>query len=115
MVCANSDGTEKYPLLVLGKFKNPRCFNGIKQLPVNYDANSKAWMTSEIFTAWIKKFDCSMHQQDRRVLLFVDNCRAHPHVTQLKATKLVFLPPNTTAKLQPCDQGIITESWNCFH
>ena len=38
----------------------------------------------------------------------LDNCPAHPNVQPaLKAIKLVFLPPNTTSTLQPCDQGII--------
>ena len=38
--------------------------------------------------------------------MFVDNCAAHPDV-QLSNVKLVFLPPNTTSRLQPCDAGII--------
>ena len=40
--------------------------------------------------------------------MVIDNCPAHPNVqAQLQAIKLVFLPPNTTSMLQPCDQGII--------
>ena len=40
--------------------------------------------------------------------MVVDNCPAHPNTqSSLKAIKLVFLPPNTTSKSQPCDQGII--------
>jgi hypothetical protein len=39
--------------------------------------------------------------------LFVDNCPAHPKVEGLSSIRLVFFPPNTTSKLQPCDQGII--------
>ena len=40
--------------------------------------------------------------------LVIDNCPAHPNTqASLNVIKLVFLPPNTTAKLQPCDQGII--------
>ena len=107
LVCANSDGSEKLPLLIIGKFKKPRCFKGIKHLPTEYEANQKAWMTGEIFASWVRKFDQKMHRQQRKVLLLVDNCPAHPRVTNLKATNLVFLPPNTTAKLQPCDLGII--------
>jgi hypothetical protein len=44
-----------------------------------------------------------------KVILFVDNCPAHPHsvATKLEAIKLVFFPPNLTSILQPCDLGII--------
>ena len=40
------------------------------------------------------------------MLLFVDNVTSHP-ATELRNVKLVFLPANTTSKLQPMDQGII--------
>lgn len=41
-------------------------------------------------------------------MLVVDNCSAHEKIQpQLKATELLFLPPNATTKLQPLDQGII--------
>ena len=39
--------------------------------------------------------------------MVVDNCPAHPKIGDLKAVELIFLPPNTTSILQPCDQGII--------
>ena len=46
---------------------------------------------------------CSkMKAQKRNILMFVDNCGAHPDV-KLSNIKLVFLPPNTTSRLQPCD------------
>ena len=37
----------------------------------------------------------------------MDNCPAHPRVKDLKAINLVFLPPSTTSKTQPMDQGVI--------
>jgi len=49
-------GDEKRKLLAIGKSKNPRCFKGIKNLPVDYTANSNAWMTKEIFTEWLTKW-----------------------------------------------------------
>ena len=36
-----------------------------------------------------------------------DNCTAHLQPRGLTHIELIFLPPNTTAKSQPCDQGII--------
>lgn len=40
----------------------------------------------------------------RNVLFIADNCLSRAN---LRAIKLMFLPPNTTAISQPMDQGII--------
>ncbi|GFO23706.1 tigger transposable element-derived protein [Plakobranchus ocellatus] len=107
LCCANMNGSEKWPLFVICKFKQPRCFKGIRKLPVTYETNKSAWMTSTLFTSWLQDFDRTKAVRERKVVLIVDNCSAHPPVKNLKATELVFLPPNVTAKLQPCDMGII--------
>ena len=102
------DGSEKLPLLVIGKFGQPRCFKGIRTLPVTYRHNKKAWMTSTLFEEWVRKLDRRLLLEGRSVALVLDNCSAHPHViSDLRAITLFFLPPNTTSRLQPCDQGII--------
>ena len=63
-------------------------------------------MTTSIFTTWLNQLNNTMRFEQHRILMFVDNCAAHPDV-QLSHVKLVFLPPNTTSKLQPCDAGVI--------
>ena len=45
ITCSNMDGRDKLPILVIGKAVNPRCFKNVKSLPVQYNANMKAWMT----------------------------------------------------------------------
>lgn len=107
LVCANMTGTEKLSLVTIGKFKKPRCFRGISCLPTEYEASPKAWMTSRIFETWLRKWDARLTHVKRKIALFVDNCTAHPHIENLKSIDLVFLPPNTTSEVQPCDQGII--------
>ena len=89
-------------VLVIGKSKLQRCFAGVKNLPLTYISNSKAWMTSDIFEEYLQKWNRKLFHQNCHILLIVDNCRAHPHLSLT-----TFLPPNTTTKLQPCDQGII--------
>ena len=42
---ANMTGTQKLPLLVIAKHKKPRCFKNMQSLSVQYQSNSKAWMT----------------------------------------------------------------------
>ena len=111
VLLACSAAGEKLKPLVIGKSENPRCFRGHKpsSLPVTYKWNKKAWMTSEIFREWINILNNKMRIQKRKILLLIDNCAAHPPV-QASNVKLVFLPPNTTSRLQPCDAGII----RCF-
>ena len=46
-------------------------------------------------------------KENRKVIIIVDNCPAHPIIEGLKAVELVFLSPNTTSKTQPMDQGVI--------
>ena len=48
-----------------------------------------------------------MTRQKRKILLFVDNCPANPHIQNLKSVTLLFLPSNTTSMIQPMDQDII--------
>lgn len=42
---ANMDGSEKLPLLAIGKSANPRSFKNVRRLPIEYSNNKKAWMT----------------------------------------------------------------------
>ena len=86
--------------------KNPRCLKGVKSLHVDYEANGRAWMTSDLFETWARKVDKQMRLAQRHILLFIDNCPAHPELNGQTNIKLMFLPPNTTSHLQPCDQGI---------
>ncbi|XP_052564774.1 tigger transposable element-derived protein 4-like [Culex pipiens pallens] len=110
VLCAtNMDGSDKLPLLVIGKSKKPRCFKNVKSLPVIYESNSKAWMTSLIFEKWLNDLDRKFGEENRKVLMFVDNCTAHPKRLQDKLINinLQFFPPNATSVLQPLDLGII--------
>jgi hypothetical protein len=107
LVCANMTGCEKIPLLVIGKFKKPRCFRGVSCLPTKYEASPKAWMTSLLFEKWLREWDAKNTKEKRKIALFVDNCTAHPQIENLQSIELIFLPPNTTSELQPCNQGII--------
>lgn len=99
---------EKLKPLIIGKSKQPMCFKNIKpdKLGVDYEANPHSWMTGEIFREWLQTLNNKMALQQRKILLLLDNCAAHPH-TCLSNVTLLYLPPNTTAKLQPMDAGII--------
>ena len=101
LVAANMSGHE-LPLMVIGKSLKLRCLKNVKNLPVQYTANKRAWMTSTIFETWRRKLDRIFFLLSISIAVIV-----HPNIDGLRSIKLVFLAPNTTSHLQSCDQGII--------
>ena len=93
LVAANMSGIEKLPLLIIGKNSKPRCFKGMKSLPLEYTSNKKAWMTSALLESWLRKLDWKFLLQGRTIAMVVDNCPAHPSIDNLRAIKLIFLTP----------------------
>ncbi|KAJ8888646.1 hypothetical protein PR048_008138 [Dryococelus australis] len=103
------DGSEKLPPLVIGKAAKPRWhFTNIKSLPLRYESNQNAWMTCKIFLQYLHFLDAKMGVWNKKIILSLDHCSAHPTETSvLRNIRNEFLPPNTTAYLQPMDKSII--------
>ena len=106
MAAASAAG-EKLPIFVIGKSAKPRYFKNVKSLPCRYRSQVKSWLNSFFFDVWVKELDKMFEKENRKVILIVNNCPAHPNTEGFKAVELVFLPPNTTSKTQPMDQGVI--------
>ena len=88
--------------------RSPRCFKNLKQLPCRYRGQKKSWMDSDLFEEWVRQLNRKFEQQNRKVVLIIDNCPVHPAIGELKAIQLCFFaPPKTTAFTQPMDQGVI--------
>ena len=92
LAAANANG-EKLPMFIIGKSKSPRCFKNLKQLPCRYRGQQKSWLDSDLFEEWVRELDRKFEQQNRKVVLIIDNCPAHPAIGGLKAIQLCFLPP----------------------
>ncbi|XP_065684566.1 tigger transposable element-derived protein 4-like [Hydra vulgaris] len=104
---------KKLPMFII-KAEKPRCFKGVKSLPCQYMSQNNSWMGSKIFTDYVRRLDAKFNAEGRKLALIIDNCQAHTNVENLKAIELVFLPPNTTSKTQPMDQGVI-RALKTFH
>ena len=106
----NAAGDKEAPV-VIWKSENPRCFRGMikSTLPIKYFSQKKAWMTGEILDNVLSSFNYKIRTEGRSVLLFLDNAGCHPEDLRNKYSniKIVFLPANTTSRLQPLDLGII--------
>lgn len=106
LLCVNMDGSHRLKPFVIGRSKKPVCFRN-QHIPVHYRSNKKAWMTRVLFEEWLLEMDSVIESQGRKVVLLLDNCSAHNVSPKLTSIELMFLPPNTTAGLQPLDAGVI--------
>jgi hypothetical protein len=61
-------GTDKKGLFVIGKSQTPRCLKNVKKFPVEYAANKKAWMTSDIFQQYVSG-TTNYGEKNRKILL----------------------------------------------
>lgn len=64
-------------------------------------------MTSNIWNQILLSLDKQMKKENKKIVLFVDNAACHKVTCQLENIHIEFLPPNTTALIQPLDQGVI--------
>ena len=103
-------GKKETPV-VIWKSKKPRCFGKMHKsaLPVKYFDQKKALMTGEILATVLMELNKQLFASNRSILLIMDNAGCHPDNLKVKFTniRVIFLPPNTTSKLQPLDLGII--------
>ena len=98
---ANYDGSDKMAIMI-GKSAKPRAFRKLKSLPIDYYSQINAWMNSDIFLKILRKLNSKCRQQKRKILLLVDQCRAHTSDLDFSNILLKYLPVNSTSVLQVC-------------
>ncbi|KAG0442105.1 Tigger transposable element-derived protein 6 [Dictyocoela muelleri] len=81
LFCANFSGEKLKPLLI-GKSKRPNGFNNIyiKALGIKYTSSKKSWMTSYIFYTWLWELNIKMINENRNILLLLDNATVHREI-----------------------------------
>ena len=79
----NATGTDKLKPWVIGNSKRPRPLSkvNLEHLPVYYRGNPKAWMNSSVFEEVLREMDRRFRNQNKKVLLLIDNALSHfdPH------------------------------------
>ena len=114
----NATGSMKLPALFIHKYKTPRDLTGIdkSKLPVDYFWNKSAWMQKSIWNKYLELLNKKMKRLDKKILLLVDNATVHAVDNPELLTNITihYLPPNTTAHLQPADAGIINSFKVCI-
>ena len=66
-------------------------------------------MTTEVMTSILYKINQQVKVAKRKIIFFMDNAPCHPESLsdRYPNIKVVFLPKNTTSRLQLSDAGII--------
>jgi len=105
-------GAKQMPLSLVGKAKNPRCFDHLDNPPMAYKDQKNAWFDQKITIWWIFQVFIPHHTHHygrSKAILLLDNCTAHKINMEFLPDwlKIVFLPPNVTNTHQPADMGII--------
>eukprot|EP00171_Calliarthron_tuberculosum_P000673 IDg673t1 len=109
--CVNADGSHKLPMRYIGSAVKPACFRDHSTAPTFYSQQPSAWIDGEKFNDWIHWW----YSEVKKItvgpwLLILDNCSGHELHNDLPGFRIVYLPPNYTAKYQPLDLGLISQS-----
>ena len=113
LLSINMNGSEKFNQVLIGKAAHPTALkkHGVtfKDLGIEHFWNQKGCMTGSVFNLWLTDWNNNLIKQNCHVPLLIDNAPGHV-IGEYSNIRIQFLPPNTTAKLQPLDQGIIKSS-----
>lgn len=109
VLACNATGSHKIPVAMIGKAKQPLCFQPPRRpCPLPYFSQKSAWMDAEIFKSWFETvfLPAVRARTTLPVALLSDNCGAHDDL-ESEQVKFIALPPNCTSVYQPLDLGII--------
>ncbi len=96
LTCANGDGTEKFPLFIIGKSAKPHCFKTKteEELGFYYSSNAKVWMNLYLFRDLLQRFNAyNAETEGRKVGLLLDNTSSHIFeglFSQLSNKEIIF-------------------------
>ncbi|XP_020856668.1 major centromere autoantigen B [Phascolarctos cinereus] len=105
LLCANADGSEKLPPLVVGKLAKPP--GSRAGLPCDYTANPKGGVTAQELAKYLKALDARMADESRRILLLASRPAAPAlDISDLRHVQVAFFPSDT---LQPLERGVVQQ------
>lgn len=94
-LAVNMDASEKLEQAFVGVARSPSSFQQQTAQELRfgqYYYNSNAWMTGPIFQDWVLQLNHAMLEQNRRILMLVDDAPSHVEM-DLSNVRTLVLPP----------------------
>jgi hypothetical protein len=66
----------------------------------------RAWITAATMEERLNMFNAKKKEENRNVILFLDNATCHPQVT-VSNVKIAWFPANAISVLHPTDMSVI--------
>nr|XP_020827544.1 tigger transposable element-derived protein 1-like isoform X2 [Phascolarctos cinereus]XP_020827545.1 tigger transposable element-derived protein 1-like isoform X2 [Phascolarctos cinereus]XP_020827546.1 tigger transposable element-derived protein 1-like isoform X2 [Phascolarctos cinereus]XP_020827547.1 tigger transposable element-derived protein 1-like isoform X2 [Phascolarctos cinereus] len=121
----NAAGDFKLKPMLVYHSESPRALKGFSKpnLPVIWRTHKKAWVTMSLFQEWFVHFFCpaiekycTQNNLPNKALLILDSAPGHPgNLDDLSDNvRVEYLPKNTTALIQPMNQGVIATFKACY-
>lgn len=110
-LCVNSTGSDRFPVWTITSEKKPISLDGSdpRAFGAVWQSSEIISMTSEAMQEWLLYFYSYIGAR-RSVILLLDNVQAHKKGVELTPPppniRIQWLPPGTTSRYQPLDQGI---------
>lgn len=106
----NSDGSQKFPVWVIGTPENVASLNEIGRIRCNYSSQDQSWLDETNFGKWMTTFNKLMACKGRHVLMTLLDHSGHQYADQERLTNVkLYYFPLSSAYMQPLNQGIISK------
>lgn len=112
IACFNADGSEKLPMMVVGRSKNPRSFKDY-EIPVRYVFHGNGYPSDALLEEWFEDLFLpnkkEKHGETEKVILLIDVVPSFKLLNKAEqnGVKIMTFPPDVTSLIQPLNQGIL--------
>ena len=108
LFACNAMGHKLAPVFIC-KSAHPRCFKNFdwNEEGIIYPSNTASWMSVDIFNEWLEIVNKHRREENRVILIIVDNTPVHKLLRKFTHVFVLYLPPRTSTLIQPLDMGMI--------
>lgn len=122
ILCVNSTGSVKFPVMVVGRSKNPRSFRDLA-IPVHYVCHGNGYPSDLIYEEWFRDVFMPVIEKRREnpentgnivVVVDIDPTAAMLKLVEGKDVKVVNFKSRVNTLIEPLNQGLLDQFKRCY-